>query len=48
MMNNTLVGVDTVDLMVDVNGCRACVAVFRLLRFCVSRLFLGFGLGYWS
>ena len=46
MMNNTLVGVDTVDLMVDVNGCRACVAVFRLLRFCAWRLFLGFGLCY--
>ena len=47
MMKDILVGEDTIDLVVDVNGCRVFAAVFCfccfLRLFCAWRLFLGFG-----
>ena len=47
MMKDILVGEDTIDLVVDVNGCRVFAAIFRfcgfLHLFCAWRLFLGFG-----
>ena len=55
MTNGVFVGGDTVDLMVDVNGCRVCAAVYHfcifLHLFCAWRLFLGFGcraFGLWK
>ena len=46
-MNDILVGGDTIDLLVDVNGCRVFAAVFRfcgfLHLFCAWRMFLSFG-----
>ena len=43
-MNDTVVGGDTIGLMVDVNGCRVCAVVFHfcgfLHLFCTWRLFL--------
>ena len=47
MMNDILVGEDTIDLVVDVNGCRVFAAVFRFCGFLhlfgVWRLFFSFG-----
>jgi len=46
-MNDILVGGDTIDLLVDVNGCRVFAAVFRFCGFLhlfgAWRLFLCFG-----
>ena len=43
-MNDILVGGDTIDLLVDVNGCRVFAVVFCFLRFfafvlCVAIVF---------
>ena len=53
MMNDILVGKDTIDLVVDVNGCRVFAIVFRFCGFfalvwCVAIVFVLRLPGYWS